>query len=575
MLDHNLQISVDSVTRQWRVRQIQQLRMFEAVARQPYLRAYLAAGEKTQMDYFAEQVKKQGASVIAILNIEGVAMATHGADSEQLIVLGKSGSLSTTGEIAQLGSGLFFCYQIPIGQNPRTGYLLIAQEITQDQLREDTAPYSIAVTLLENQVMLSTLPSKLLPTVDDVRRGKSIQNPGFQTEFRHQGISMGRAYALFSISRHQPHDQMQHLVRQLLLLIALLSLLGLGAVALFVGRVLAPLEKLEGATKALGRSQFRDVQEALTRLSQRKDELGTLARALRLSAKRQQIVLATCQQLASSLGATRDALEQATRAGAGAGGPTDYNLDGLRKIVEPLADAMDQSALTLQDSFNVASNMVSDANLANQQFSELVVNLRRFDEVFNDAVSLDRSALLDQFGTRVSSFKIGLNEQKTLLGRLRFHAQEIKKLLERVTSNQLIEQSNGKLTQRIGQEVLRVSKTYQRDLKILAQSSRNLHADMELVANLLHSMEQANPQVELQRSSPTLPSVSPGPDASRSGQPSDTSPPQARSDPNHTAGGERVPLSQSTTLARSPTGKISTSVNSSTSSSIRSGNSNQ
>src|SRR5262245_15975679 len=83
VLDTELDTMLIAVRRAWELEHAERRRAYAAIADQPYFRAYLLAGDRAQMQYFAEAAKRTGASGVLIRDRVGHILARDGLDEHQ------------------------------------------------------------------------------------------------------------------------------------------------------------------------------------------------------------------------------------------------------------------------------------------------------------------------------------------------------------------------------------------------------------------------------------------------------------------------------------------------------------
>lgn len=382
MLDGQLRIGQAALIRQLTLARAERQRAYEAIARQPYLRAYLAARESSQMGYYATVLVKAGADGAAVLDLSGKVLASDGPAASELVALGKIDKITRAGVLRPLGGNLSTVYRIAIGTEQPIGYLLLSNAFSATQLQADTRALGIEAAISVEGCLVSSLSERELAATDwrsplwkkqlaALTAGYFVQEQPFEDGRLVLALSRSRVAALTTTFP-------THLLGLVLLIVFSTSVVAM----VVLSRVTGPIERLQIAVAELGNGTLVDSQNILRTFPKRQDEIGALAREFKAATRRIRTIVQQCQDLSAHLRASAETLDKTSARMASDAARQGQRLKELSSSFGPLTVALDKSSTEIGELTRVAVTAVRSIRHIEQEASSLAGLARRADERF-------------------------------------------------------------------------------------------------------------------------------------------------------------------------------------------------
>lgn len=347
LLDQELATGTTAVERQWALRRSERRGAYEAVVRNPYFRAYLLAGDRQQMGYFATSAEHAGADVVAIVDADRTILASVGPDAAALVRALSTSEHAGTGTLAELDGRVVDAFEIPAGDDARAGALIVANFVDERQLRSYAQPFGVEAAVRFGHAIVSELPD---PMQADVTRSfgsartTAIEIGPAGGRYRVHVASFDRGSLLVGVSVDRIRALTTDVLSLVRALVALIVLVG-GIGALFViTRLTNPIARLSRAAEHLGSGDFASSTGAIESLARRRDEIGQLASAFGEAVRNVQELL----RARSELDRAKVSLEAEAEARAQADGRAQFFGMLAHELRTPIASiiALNEIALT-------------------------------------------------------------------------------------------------------------------------------------------------------------------------------------------------------------------------------------
>jgi hypothetical protein len=403
LLDHDLRIGATAVERQLELYRAQRTSVYQAIARQPYLRAYLLAGDKAQMCYYAEAARKDEATAAAIVDGNNV-LCARGAGAAALTA---HASEAAPPKLATLDGKLLELYRLPIDGTP--GALLVAEAIDTRLLRADGEPFDVEVALQLGKTTASTLAG-----LSDVGAGDRERLFG-KTRFRVAGRDFGGGRLIVAVPTERVGALTTEAARlNVALLIAILAFVGVGTVMVMRG-LTEPIQTLEQAAAQLAHGHLDGSAATLRRLAARGDEIGDIASCYASASERLAALIAASVELSDNLAPMMMDIEKLSGAlSDGAGRQNDRSQD-LSNTFEQLDATLETVTAKVGEAYTSAQQLTLDFTSLDSiakrirkhggEASNLLVT------TFTDGVADPMTRVPELVGERLASISKHVDEQ--------------------------------------------------------------------------------------------------------------------------------------------------------------------
>jgi len=357
LVDSVLRAGEQSVIQKWTLRRNQRRAVYEGVAQKTYFRAYLLAGDRGQIDYFAQLCRQRGADAVAVVDRAGNVLARDGAAAEAMASQVSQQALGPDGELIQIGGELLEVFRVPIGTDYSAGYLIAGNRFDEAMLRRDVEGMGVAVAVALSEVLVSNLPKELALTPRILDEQPSKEGVRLRGRYQARLSMIGRAKLLVAVPLTHVQSFSADFVRQLAGVL-LVIMIATAAVALIVlDRITGPIEKLKEAADLLGRGQLLRTRSLLQDFTQRADEIGALARAFNIAAQRLNTFVAASQRLVRHLNTAVNAVERSAGAVQSGAAQQEERLEEVSSTLGPMTAALEQTSLGLADARNATISL--------------------------------------------------------------------------------------------------------------------------------------------------------------------------------------------------------------------------
>ncbi|HPH28458.1 MAG TPA: methyl-accepting chemotaxis protein [Pseudomonadota bacterium] len=360
MLTHELQVAGEALLRQWQLSHNERHRAYESIVRQPYLRAYLAQRDQSQMDYYAETILSAGASSVVILDKEGSVLSQTGKDPAALLQRNSSHPEEAASVLIGTAESLQILHRLPVlrsaGQAP-IGLVLVSNRVQASQLTENAHALGIEVALAAGDVLMSSFaPRDLSATNWNSEDGRS-QLAKLSSRYLVSQQRYGDAKLIIAVPRERMRALTTTFPRQIAGVL-LVSLLGIVIVCLVIlVRISEPMATLRTAVSELGRGQLRSSRNILRDLPRRQDEIGELGEEFGAATQRISTVVKQCQRLSIQLGQMVRSLDRTAASIASSAQGQSARIKELTAAFGPLTKATEESAQLIEGMMPLATHL--------------------------------------------------------------------------------------------------------------------------------------------------------------------------------------------------------------------------
>lgn len=318
LLDGQLRVGGQALRRQWQTQREQRHVLFESVAKQTFLRAYLSVGDRDQMGYFVGLTRQKGADAVAIVNRRGEVLASDGPGVDEIVTQTQRADWPGMGDWIALPrgtkalatGGLLEVQRLPIGEPEAVGYLIAAQLVSETSLRQNADPIGVVAGIALQDQLISTLPAEHRLSAAALQSSQSIELKRLRDTYRVDVTNMGAGQLLIAVPLTAVRAFAADLLRQIALVLVLLLVATMLVSLVTLNSITRPLRQLSRAAERLGSGDLAQSRVLSEPLIDRGDEIGILSRTVDTAAKRIADVLGVGQGLAEHLNAAISELEQ-------------------------------------------------------------------------------------------------------------------------------------------------------------------------------------------------------------------------------------------------------------------------
>lgn len=507
LLDGEVRIGEQMLVQKWTLQRAERLRGYAAIAQQAYFRAYLKQRDREQMSYFAEQGQRAGADTVSITDLKGDPLAGSGTSNELLSMRATGAHLGERGALIAVDGVVLDTLRLKVGE-PGVGYLIAANRIDEARLRADLEPFGLQGALAVDGVLVSTLPRALLSSThwDDSLRSLSRR-------YHLRIASFGTARILIAAPLTSLQRFTSDFLGQVALVLGLLLLTMTAVTALVMQRITGPIEKLTSSARQLGEGQLEKSSALLAGLEERSDELGTLARTLRVSARQLRRVVVSCRHLAKGITSTMELVEQSASTVAGGATSQKARLADLGEALHPLIAALGQSSQWLGDARTRAVQLALLMGRADQARGVIAVAAQQAETALrsrtaSEPTSTSRTTSTNEALAELRTIVEMAREQRETYQKVREHLDALRRFLDDVQSSQVLEQHHGEHAERATVDVRNLAETHVKQADALHGSAEGLRGEIEQLEQLLERLGSRPPDAGKSRSVPELRSSS-------------------------------------------------------------------
>lgn len=469
---------------------------YEALARQPYLAAYLLVGNATQLSHYTQYAKRAGADVVALVDGTGTPLALEGPHAAQIVKKSAESGLTAEGDLLALPDSLWQVFRIPVALERRAGHLVIGNRVTPEQLRGTFGALSLSVMVQVADQLVSTSQRVVTPAESEPPPLRVDAARGLRASAGVSTVIIGHAVYYLEPIDSQPSDVLGHKLLRFLC-VFLFVLLCLGGLVWFVSvRAVRALESLREAGDLLGRGQLRQTRLQTQRLTHRSDEIGNLAGTLDLSTQRLNSFVVTSQRLVRHLEGVLTSVERSASTLASGTARQEERLNEVMGSLRPMIQALEQTARAIGDARSSTISLSLVTNALEQAMALAKAGVRKAEALLSstdgtqgDARGYRTASVLQQVGliNRLN------NDLRDAFTKVRDQVAAVRQILDQAVEAQLREQRQGELVQRAGAEIERLAKQHAGEAIALRASSAQLRRDMEQLSKVLTTLTSDGP----------------------------------------------------------------------------------
>jgi len=490
LIDRELRIGVAALERQWQLHHAERRRVGQAIAEKPYFRAYLLAGDRGQMGYFAQLARQAGADEVAIVDEAGNVLASEGRASRALATRRKT--LGSDGTLAALDGRLADAFAIPVGTDRPIGALLLAWYVEAAPLAADAEPFGVEAALAADGAFASTLPPSLSSAaraaIAGDREEGEIGSGAERRQLRVAKFGGGRLLVAMPVARIA--EVSTEAGRFLIALLAVVVVVIVGGALVVSDRISGPLRTLRRAAAALGDGDFAGSAAALAPLTRRADEFGALARAFAAAEGELGAIAVACGRWTSSLREAIALVERSAAAVASGAGRQGQRLGEVTALTEPLAKAQEASVEGTggaQVSARAAAAAIAAADYA------LGRALAAQSQVEATTAGIPSQSPQRRFADEVAGqlrvLAEMLREERTAVARALEQVVEVRKRLEESMSGHIREKNRGAAAVRALADIGRLAEEHAREAEALQSSAADLKRGVDRLDETLRRFD--------------------------------------------------------------------------------------
>lgn len=478
LLDGQIRVGEQSLRRQWQVQREQRYAVFESVAKQTFLRAYLSAGDRDQMTYFVGLAKGKGADVVAISNQAGEVLASEGPEGKGIVQTLHRVDWPKFGDFLSLPRGatgwtkdtLLDVQRLPIGDPQTVGHLWVARRITAQMLRQEAEPVGVQAALAWGDVLVSTLSHRHDMTADDLRNMQSNAMHELRMQFRVRLVSWSAGLLLVAVPLAAVKAYAADLLRQIALVLLLLLAATILVSLVTLNSIARPLRELSEAAESLGAGDLQTCRARCAALQERGDEIGILARTLETGARRLADVMTVGQQLAENLNTAVAALDQSAMAVERGASRQEEQIHEIVTALSPIQEKLESAQREL-------SELSSNALFLSLSISSYEYSAPQKAGGLLSAVHSSPTA-----GTKPASARVTPQMIRSQFADLRLS-------LQRVRDIQVEGQKKSAVVGMVTNEIGHVAKQHANQAKSLLQAAERLRRDTGSLLDLLSRLQ--------------------------------------------------------------------------------------
>ncbi len=489
VLDRELAIGESALTRQWTLHRAEQKRAYQAIADHTYFRAYLLAGDKAQMGYFAAQARQAGADAVVVLDGGGAVLAGDGDAAGALAKAARRRSLAG-GALVALDGRLADAFSLSVGADRPIGALVAARFVDAKGLAADAEPFGVEAVLAAEGASTATVPA---PLADEARQALADQRAeiGAGAERRRVRVEpFGGGQLLVAAPLSRLREVSTEAGRFLVALLALVVLAIVGGALLVVDGITRPLRTLRRAAEQLGDGDFAGAAAALGGLTRRADEFGVLARAFAAATGELGGIAATCGRLTTALRGTIAVVERSAAAVASAGTRQGERLNEVAALTDPLQRGQEANAAGMTDAQSAARAVAGALTAADHAVARALGTLAQVETTVASVPSASSSRpLAVEIAGQARLLAEALRDEREAVTRGLEQVAELRKRLEDAVGGLIRERNRGATAQRGLAEVGRLAKEHAREARALQASAGELRQGLDRLDETLRRFD--------------------------------------------------------------------------------------
>jgi methyl-accepting chemotaxis protein len=489
LLDGELRVGESALQRQWALRRAAKRGVYQGVANQTYLRAYLLAHDREQMSYFAEAARRAGANDAVIVDAEGKELARSGDHAEALLAASSKREISPDGALVVLDGALADAYRVPVGGDRTVGWLVAANRVDEAALKADAEPFGVSVAVTFEGAFATTLAPEFTEEARVLLKGNQgageLGSGDDRLQVRVSPFDGGRL--LVAAPTKQISTLTAEARRLLAALIGLVLVVSVGGALIVLGRVAHPISRLKTSAEQLAAGDLEDSAAALGVLRDRRDEFGALALAFVDAARRLSEIVATTAHLSKALESAVNAVDRSAESVALGAARQEQRLGEVGAIFDPLMHSQERAQNGLAEVRSAArsaagtlTSMERVVARAEAAFARVSATLDSMERLPNDGAQARMQALrLATDGSeQLGAGSALLREQRDTMSRLAEEIGALRTRIEESTTIHLAERSRSSFAVRALAEIGRVANGHVREVTALRGSAEKLRRDL-------------------------------------------------------------------------------------------------
>jgi hypothetical protein len=503
LLDGEVRIGEQMLLQKWTLQRAERLRAVAAIAQPASFRAELKQRDHEQMGFIAEQGQRAGADTVVLTDPKGEPLAGRGPSHELLAMRATGAHLGDRGSLIAVEGVVLDTLRLKVGE-PGVGYLIAANRIDEARLRADLEPFGLQGALAVDGILVSTLPARVLASThwDEAQRSLIAR-------YHFRIASFGTARVLIAAPLTSLQRFTADFLAQVALVLGLLLLTMAAVTALVMQRITGPIEKLTASARQLGEGQLEKSSALLAGLEERSDELGTLARTLRVSARQLRRMVVSCRHLAKGITSTMELVEQSASTVAGGATAQKARLADLGEALHPLIEALGQTSQWLGDARTRAVQLSLLMGRADQARGVIAVAAQQAETALrsrtaSEPASPGRAASTSEAMAELRTIIEMVREQRETYQKVREHLDALRRFLDDAQSSQVLEQHHGEHAERATADVRSLAETHVKQAGALHGSAEGLRSEIEQLEQLLERLGSRPPDPGKSRSLPEL-----------------------------------------------------------------------
>lgn len=523
LLQGELKAGEQALLRHWAARRTQRRSAYEAIARQSQLLTSLSSGDRAQLAEVAKLARTAGADIVVIIDRAGTLLASEGNNAARLFEATTWNVLSESGSMIQLDGMLLDAIRTPIGSETILGFMVAANRLTSEQLRSDSEPLGLTTAIAIDGVVTSMLPPDLMTTArwgDD----PSTQLPKLAERYQLRASALGSARLLVAVPNTKVDAFTTEFIKQVSVVLLLILLAPVAVSLVLLERVSVPLERLKKATQLLGQGRLSHCRLYAKPLATRNDELGLIARSVLEAASKQHQVSSQSQKLLKQLEGLVQTIETVATGVVDGTRKQERCIEELTGVLLPLTQALDATALGMEDAHSQVVSLSLSASATDQSHSMLTTAARRAEALLsNKSVEESRAVRTASVMQQVGAIIQLLSEQREALQKFRDQVNVLRGRIDQAIEGKPNADERSQQAQRMTQEARSLSQQQ-------AVEADSLRTSAELLRGHLGELQKLVGTLELRPSD-----KSPTAAANKQGKDSDEIEPRSKRD----TGGQR------------------------------------
>ena len=489
LLQGELKAGEQALLRHWAARRAQRRSAYEAIARQNQLITSLSSGDRAQLTEVAKLARAAGADVVVIIDRAGTLLASEGNNAARLFEATTWNVLSESGSMIQLDGMLLDAIRTPIGNETILGFIVAANRLTSEQLRSDSEPLGLMTAIAIDGVVTSMLPPDLMTTArwgDD----PSAQLPKLAERYQLRASTLGSARLLVAVPNTKVDAFTTEFIKQVSVVLLLILLAPVAVSLVLLERVSVPLERLKKASQLLGQGRLSHCRLYAKPLASRNDELGLIARSVLEAASKQHQVSSQSQKLLKQLEGLVQTIETVATGVVDGTRKQERCIEDLTGVLLPLTQALDATALGMEDAHSQVVSLSLSASATDQSHSMLTTAARRAEALLsNKSVEESRAVRTASVMQQVGAIIQLLSEQREALQKFRDQVNVLRGRIDQAIEGKPNADERSQQAQRMTQEARSLSQQQAVEADSLRTSAEILRGHLGELQKLVGTLE--------------------------------------------------------------------------------------